>query len=296
MIDTSRQPSDRLDRTVNHIQRGQGLPLVMIHGLAASLHDWDDLIPAVTQRGYAAYALDLLGHGGSAKPASRAYQMDWMFDHLADWIDSLALESPPVLIGHSLGGYLSLEYARRYPARTRALVLVDPFYRADQLPRLMRGARHGPQLNMLVLERAPQWLFRLIIDFTSLSLGHSSGGAHHLPKRIREQTALDYKRTAPGTYNLPGTLVDLTPALAGIRQPALVVWGERDTTLNPASFARLVSALPNAAGRSVRSGHVPHQSHAAEFNRLVLEFLQGLERDSAPTPDLRRDPVREASA
>lgn len=262
---------------VNFIHQGEGAPVILIHGLAASLHDWDDLVPELAQHGYAAYALDLLGHGESAKPDSRAYEMDWVFDHLAAWIDSLGLGQAPVLVGHSLGGYLALDYARRFPARTRGLVLVDPFYRLDQLPALLRLSYRHPSINMTVVERTPEWLFRIIIDATSLSMGHSSGGAHNLPEHIRAQTALDYKRTAPGVYNLPNTSIDLTPYLAEITAPTLVVWGTRDSTLAPASFKELVSALPNVVGTKLFvAGHVPHQSHITEFNPLVLEFLKNL--------------------
>ncbi|MFZ5880887.1 MAG: alpha/beta fold hydrolase [Chloroflexota bacterium] len=261
----------------NFIQQGRGAPVILIHGLAASLHDWDDLIPDLAQHGYAAYALDLLGHGDSPKPDSRAYEIDWLFEHLAAWIDSLDLDQPPVLVGHSLGGYLTLEYARRFPGRTRGLVLVDPFYRLQQLPALLRLSYHRPSINMTVVERTPEWLFRIIIDATSLSMGHSSGGAHNLPEHIRAQTALDYKRTAPGVYNLPNTIADLTPHLGCIQHPALVVWGTRDSTLAPSSFTHLAAALPNVVrSRTFLAGHVPHQSHAAEFNPLVLEFLENL--------------------
>jgi pimeloyl-ACP methyl ester carboxylesterase len=286
---TSLPLSDPERKKVNYVQQGQGAPVVMIHGLAASLHDWDDLIPDLARHGYAAHALDILGHGESAKPASRAYQMDWMFEHLTAWIDSLALAVPAVLVGHSLGGYLALEYARRFPGRTRGLILVDPLFRSTQLPPLLRGSRRGVGLNTFVIERTPAWLLRLTIDLSSLSLGHSAGGAHNLPAHVRAQTALDYKRTAPGTYNLPGTLEDLTPYLAEIRSPALVVWGERDTTLSPASFPELVAGLPHAAGRSLRSGHVPHQSHPAEFNRMVLEFLAAVHAE--PDPGSRWEPA-----
>lgn len=260
----------------NFVKQGQGTPVVLIHGLAASLHDWDDLVPDLAARGYSAYALDLLGHGDSPKPESRAYQIEWMFDHLTGWIDSLGLSEPPVLVGHSLGGYLSLEYARRSPARTRGLILVDPFYRLRQLPALLRLSYRHPSINATVVERTPEWLFRIIIDATSLSMGHSSGGAHNLPEHIRAQTALDYKRTAAGVYNLPNTICDMTPDLPNITQPTLVVWGTRDSTLAPSSYTDLVSALPNVTAKSFVAGHVPHQSHPVEFNQLVVEFLEKL--------------------
>jgi pimeloyl-ACP methyl ester carboxylesterase len=261
---------------VNYVQKGTGAPVIMIHGLAASLHDWDELLPDLAGRGYSAYALDLLGHGDSGKPASRAYKLDWLFDHLSAWIDSLTLTELPILIGHSLGGYLTLEYARRFPARTRGLVLVDPFFHVHQLPAMLRGTYRNPEINMLMMERTPEWLFRMVVDATSLSMGQRGGGGHNLPKQVRMQTAMDYKRTAPGTYNLPSETADMRPHLANIPHKTLVVWGERDNTLTPASFKELVTGLPNAQGRSLKSGHVPHQSHAAEFNQMVVEFLATL--------------------
>jgi pimeloyl-ACP methyl ester carboxylesterase len=121
-------------------------------------------------------------------------------------------------------------------------------------------------------------LLRLIIDISSLSMGHSAGGLHALPEEVRAQTALDYTRTSPGVYNILNAALDLTPNLPTIRTPTLVIWGDRDQTLAPASFAKLVDLLPHAAGRSIRAGHVPHQSNADWFNGLVLEFLVSLRR------------------
>lgn len=248
----------------------------MVHGVAASLHDWDLLLPELAEAGYAGYALDLLGHGDSPKPDSRAYRVEWVFDHFAEWMDSLCLTSPAVLIGHSLGGYLVLEYARRFPARTRGLILVNPFYSASQLPTVLRLTYRHPTLSGLVVGKTPQWLFRVIIDFTSIAMGHSSGALHALPKDIRAQTALDYIRTAPGVYNIPNTGLDFTGHLSSVSAPTLVVWGERDQTLAPASFKKLVNSMPNATGKHIRAGHVPHQSNADWFNPLVLDFLKTL--------------------
>ncbi len=252
---------------------GSGAPVILIHGLAASLHDWDALLPALAVNGYAGYALDLLGHGESAKPDSRAYHIDWLFDHLVAWIESLALDQPPVIVGHSLGGYLALDYARRFPQNLRALILVDPFYQLEQLPAILRFSYRTPALNTTLMERIPQWAFRIIIDVTSLSLGHTGGSLYNLPEQVRTQTALDYKRTAPGVYNLPHTLRDLTPCLPSLNLPSLVIWGSRDQTLAPASFQRLIRTLPKARGLDLPCGHVPHQSKAEDFNQAVIEFL-----------------------
>jgi 3-oxoadipate enol-lactonase len=266
-----------IPRTAHFIQQGSGAPVVMVHGVSASLHDWDDLIPELTRNGFASYALDLLGHGDSPKPATRAYHIDWVFEHFLSWITSLHLTEPAILIGHSLGGYLALEYARRFSAWTRGLVLVNPFYTLAQLPLLLRRTYRHPSLSSLISLQFPEWMFRLVVDVTSLGLGHSSGALHSLPEHVRAQTALDYTRTASGVYNLPNTMRDLTSHLPSISLPTLIVWGSRDQTLSPSSFSKLAEAMPRAEGKPIHAGHVPHQSNAEEFNAAVIQFLRRLD-------------------
>lgn len=262
--------------TANYIRQGSGSPVVLIHGLAASLHDWDELIPALAQHGYAAFAPDLLGHGESPRVDSRLYQMDWVFEHFSQWMRSLRLTEPAVLIGHSLGGHVALEYARRVSARTRGLILVNPFYSPSQLPSLLRKTYSRPRLSELLLGKVPEKWFRFLIDVSSAAIGHSVGALRALPQRIREQTVLDYKRTAPGVYHIPSAISDMTEYLHDVNTPTLVVWGEQDKTLAPSSFTRLIDTLPKARGEILGTGHVPHQSHAEQFNQLVLKFLEEL--------------------
>ncbi len=218
----------------------------------------------------------MLGHGDSPKPNTRAYHVDWLVEHIANWIHSLNLTEPLVLVGHSLGGYVSLEYARRFSARIRGLILVNPFYSRSQLPFLLQRTYGHTNLRGWIVERTPEWMFRFIVDMTSMAMGHSSGAAHLLPVHVRRQTAIDYTRTAPGVYHIPNEVNDTTDYLSQINIPSLVVWGERDKTLAPTSFPKLVNALPRAIGKPINAGHVPHQSNPVEFNQMVLEFLSSL--------------------
>jgi pimeloyl-ACP methyl ester carboxylesterase len=103
------------NQTINYVSYGEGPAVVLIHGLAASLQDWDEVIPGLVSKGYRAIALDLPGHGESAKPEDlEHYHVEALVESLRDWIEGLNLDRPPLLIGHSLGGYLSLAYARRH--------------------------------------------------------------------------------------------------------------------------------------------------------------------------------------
>jgi pimeloyl-ACP methyl ester carboxylesterase len=268
------QENMTIPATANFVQQGSGAPVILIHGLAASLHDWDDLVPELAANGYACYAPDLLGHGDSPKLDSRTYQMDWILDHFFEWMKSLRLTEPAILIGHSLGGHIALEYARRISAWTRGLILVNPFYSRSQLPLLIQSA-YG-HTGELVFPRIPQKLFQLFVNVSSFAMGHSVGGLRFLPERIRAQTILDYKRTAPGVYYIPNVISDLTDSLHEVNAQTLVIWGDRDKTLSPTSFSRLVNTLPKARGEVISAGHVPHQSNTEVFNQMVMKFIREL--------------------
>lgn len=266
-----------IPKTASYIQEGTGRPIVLIHGIAASYHNWDDLIPLLAGQGYACYALDLLGHGDSPKPASRAYKMEWMYKHFSGWLESLELPETPVLIGHSLGGYLALEYARRSSRSIRSLILVNPLYSLSQLPTLLRRTYRRPRLSHFIIGRTPTWMFRLIVDMTSVAMGNENGARHSLPERVRTQTAIDYSRTSPGVYNIINNSQDLNPYLPSISVPTLVIWGEKDQTLAPSSFGTLVNQMPHARGVPLRAGHVLHQSNPDEFHSIVLDYLRSLD-------------------
>jgi len=129
----------------------------------------------------------------------------------------------------------------------------------------------------VIAKRIPRWMFRMVVDATSVSMHHGAGGLRDLPEHIRTRTALDYRRTAGGVYTIPNTMSDLNGQLAAISLPTLIVWGNRDQTLSPASFSALVNKMPHAEGKSIFAGHVPHQSNPQEFNTMALDFLRRFE-------------------
>jgi pimeloyl-ACP methyl ester carboxylesterase len=262
----------------NYISLGNGQPVILIHGMAASLCDWTSMAPELASHGYTVYALDLLGHGESAKPDDpRLYHVETLYNHFLGWVESLNLDTPLVLVGHSLGGYLSLVHAIRHPQKVGGLVLIDPYFELRQLSLLIRWMSRRPHLGEKAMRVTPQWLIHAVMGWNPDTTAYFSPEA-------RRQIAADYKRASPHFVYITYQMPDLTSSLPQVSAPALVIWGERDQTLHPASFPRLVRKMPNAAGYPVpATGHQPHISQPDLINRLTLEFLMKLNASSIPS-------------
>jgi pimeloyl-ACP methyl ester carboxylesterase len=259
------------DCSINYESLGDGPPVVLIHGMGASLRQWDYLMPQLATRGFQAHALDLQGHGDSAKPRNlEDYHVEVLYEQLKCWVDNLHLESPALFVGHSLGGYLSLLYALRHPTDVHALVLADPFYSPLQLAPVFRFLRTRPNTGIQFLNQLPSWTLDTIFRW-------SEKLKQPLAPPMRQQLFRDFKRTSPLILNIPRTVKDLTPQLSKVSHPALVMWGSRDMTLAPASFPKIVDALPEANSYTFTGcGHIPHLTQAAVFNQRVLDFANSI--------------------
>lgn len=253
---------------ISYKSDGQGRPVLLFHGIAASNLDWEHLTPLLVTHGFRVISPDLPGHGESIKPNDPAlYTFDWLYQLIRTWIDELYLDQGMTLIGHSLGGLISLRLANDMPERINKLVLIDPFFHRQQLSPILRFVNRRPELCGKALGAAPPWLIQAVITLDINSL-------IYFDRTTRRQIALDYKRASPHIPHLARSVPEPGFDAGRITQPTLVIWGEKDLTLAPDTFPYLVSILPNARGYPVPgAGHQPHLSLPSKVNPLILNFL-----------------------
>jgi NAD+ synthase len=253
---------------LNYVVDGAGPPVILLHGMSASLADWSRLMPQLVSAGYQAIAVDLLGHGDSAKPADPShYSIQVVYAALEEWIDRLDIHRPFYLIGHSLGGYLSLTYALNHPERVQALVLLNPLYSLKQLTGMLDLMMPLSSVGIGLLKAAPQWLVNSFLSYNDSFLTKVDG-------ETRWAYSRDIKRASPYFLRLPATAPDLTPRLPYITPETLVLWGVGDRIEKADSFPHLVAALPNATGKPIANcGHHPHQTQPELTSRMILDFF-----------------------
>jgi len=246
---------------------GAGPPLVLLHGWAMHSGLWAGVLPRLAQR-HRVYCVDLPGHGHSKETLAlnAAAALDALEHSLA------AIDEPLAVLGWSLGGMLAQAWALRAPQRVRSLILLatTPRFLVDEdwpwalaEPTLASFARDLRQNYHHTLQR-----------FLTLQVQGSTHGRAALVQ-LRHQFAA---RGEPSPVVLEEGLqllrqADLRRDIPALRQPALVVSGDRDTLTPLGAGAWLARHLPDA--RLVRisgAAHAPQISHASEFLAAVEEF------------------------
>ena len=108
--------------------RGTGLPLVFLHAFPLNRSMWAPQLAVLSQQ-FRTIAIDLRGHGESDAPLWH-FTLEQYADDVRALLDHLAIPRA-VLIGLSMGGYITLAFSRKYPERLEAMVLADTRAQAD---------------------------------------------------------------------------------------------------------------------------------------------------------------------
>lgn len=192
--------SGRLSAMRVHVERrGQGPAIVFLHGMGVSCESWAAQMAALEDR-FTVIAWDLLGHGKSPVPSDETlYSRDGALQDLDDILATL--DEKPILVGHSLGGYLCLAYAATRPDAIRGMVVIatgpgfrDPEKREAWNARSRRNAhRFGVErqvagLNLqhdgLVMESLAQIAVPTLALAGSADLAAYSGSAKYLARKM----------------------------------------------------------------------------------------------------------------
>lgn len=232
--------------TIQSEHTGSGPAVVLLHGLSGSHRWWRFTTPALAKR-FSVHVPELVGFGGSRKP-ERQPRMPELAEVMTAWTREIGLEEFD-LIGHSMGGQTAIHMASSM-VTPRRLVLVS----ASGLPRPL-SVREGAR-------------------FVAGMLPPRHWGAPTFVPTI----AADALRAGPralllATRNL--LTDDVSTLLPRIACPTLLVWGQYDP-LVPLPFGeRMARSIRDARLVILHdAAHNPMCDRPAEFNRVLLEFLE----------------------
>ncbi|GGK86085.1 alpha/beta fold hydrolase [Deinococcus radiotolerans] len=248
-------------------ERGEGYPLILLHGLG-SHSGWLDADLDHFARTRRVIALDSRGHGRSGHPASFT-----LADHVSDVLtvmDSLGIAQADVM-GTSMGSYVAQALAAGHPQRVSRLILIVPKASGQTSGTAALMAQHEGELRDLNPQQAQAFLLNLMF-------------APDTPQAIRDEVA---RRTAAdhaaGLAQTPEQAeaarralehFDVRPGLPHVTAPTLILSGAHDP-LNPPPAGADIAALVQHARQEVmaHSGHFPALEETQRYRALVDAFL-----------------------
>ena len=226
-----------------YVHRGQGTPLVLIHGYPLDHSIWDPILPLLEDT-FTVIVPDLRGFGASSG-VERTYGMEDYAADIAGLLDHLGVQQA-ALVGHSMGGYVALAFAKAYPARIRGLGLVSSQAPADPPDR-------------------KEGRYKTAADVEEKGVG---GVAESMPAKFSSDPALQsFSRELIGKQSVSGVAgalkamaerQDSTELLKGFQMPLVIVHGDADELI-PVDRAREIESAVMQARLYVLpgGGHLP---------------------------------------
>ena len=252
---------DRL--RVRYIESGRGPTVVMIHGNAGSIEDFEFGVIQTLSSNYRVIAVDRPGHGKSDRPTSA--NVEYQARLLHQVLSSLRVHEP-VLVGHSWGAALALSYALQYPAEVSAMILVAPAAYPDAGESgLLQALAKPPVLGDVTLI-----LGRAILGRQILRAGLSRAfSPQTVPEEYFKRVASSWlgrkqlKAYLDDESSLNASLNKFSQHYAEINIPVVILTGDHDAIVSAKENAhRLKSVIPRAQLIEIKdTGHEIPQTH-----------------------------------
>jgi epoxide hydrolase 4 len=278
VIETTRHSVVANGVRLRYVERGNGPPVVFLHGFPDFSYSWRRQFPALSAAGFRCIAPDLRGFNESEKPARvRDYALAELVGDVTAFIDQTAGGAAHV-VGHDWGGIIAWNLAMLEPARVRKLVILNAPHPARYLRELRKGAQllRSWYVGLFQLPLLPELLLSSF-HFALLTRGAARTAAE---REVYEEAlsqpgsltaALNYYRAA-----MRGLLTRRTPIVSRrIAAPTLVLWGEQDRALSRGLLHGLEAYVENLEIiRFSDVGHWVHIDAAERVNEKLLRFLR----------------------
>ncbi len=252
---------------LSYVAEGQGPVVVLLHGFPLDQTMWQPL-RAILGSNHRVVTPDLRGIGATGAPEGD-YSVDGMADDVVELLDKLGLDQPIVLGGLSMGGYVVLSIALRFPERLKGLVLLNSRAAADtpSAARLRRTTADQIEASGDPLPFLDGMVSRLFAPATLIE--HPE-----LVEHWRSKMAGIPARTIVATLRGLADRPDRTNDLLKIRLPTLVLAGSDDQVVPLDESRSIVQLLPLGDLAVIsRAGHLTPVENPGETAEAVQDFL-----------------------
>jgi len=253
---------------VNYELAGEGECLVLVHGAGDSLHLWDGQVPEFSRR-YRVLTYDIRGFG-ETELGEAEVDVSLLAADLRELLRAVGSDRAFVL-GHSMGGRIALQFAIEQPEAVRALVLSSSGVGVGARP---PGADERRRQLIEALERGDLETAMEQMTASSFSPGLRERDPALFERYKRIKLANDPRAFA----RVWGAVMQAPPPdVSRISCPVLIIAGERDAFMSVDMARAAQAAIAGSRLELLPTGHTPALEAPERFNRIVLDFLAGVQ-------------------
>ncbi len=242
---------------------GRGRPVILLHGWLGSWGLWHDTMAYLGQY-YRTYALDFWGFGESGKKRD-TYDVEDFVSLVDQFMEQLGIVTAP-LVGHSMGGTVSLSVAMRYPTRVRKVVVVGSPVVGSSLNFLLK--LFGMKVPAYVVYHN-MWAFKLFYRVLGPLYTKDPNWPLMMDRDLSSTTLESFLFSIASLRR-----TDLRSRLCQVNVPVMGVYGDKDVVVNPNQWMPLLQGVPHARiERYHDAGHFPMLDIPQRFMTTLKEFL-----------------------
>jgi pimeloyl-ACP methyl ester carboxylesterase len=278
---------------MHYTKEGKGPPVLLLHGVMASLHTWDGWVPLLKEN-FTVIRVDIPGFGLSESFADDdKYTPEYAVEFIEKARKKFGYEKMHI-VGNSLGGFLAWYYASRFPQRVEKLVLIDPASYPQDLPFII-GLASGHVFGAAAQLTTPRFIvkrnIRKVYGNPDNVTDETIDRYHALLLREGHRHSMVQYFRVLKKYADTEELVQHIPE---IKAPTLLMWGEKDRWVPPRLIERWQHDLPELEVKTYpEAGHIPMEEYPEETARDAYAFLaDGAE---PPDPSSERDSAQDGA-
>jgi pimeloyl-ACP methyl ester carboxylesterase len=235
----------------------------LLHGWLGSWGLWQETMAFLGTR-YRTYALDFWGFGESGKKLT-TYQIRDFVGLVDQFMDVLGIERAPV-VGHSMGGTVSLSLATQFPHRVSSVTVIGSPIIGSSLALLLKLAGYRP-IAALVFNM--MWALKLGIRLSSPLITRDPRWYRMIDQDLSKTTVESFLTSISSLHH-----TDLREDIQQIQVPTMGMYGNKDIIVHPDQWKPLQENVRHARiERFKKAGHFPMLDQPDNFQQILLDFL-----------------------
>lgn len=244
---------------------GQGIPVVMIHGIASDSSVWSSVISMLDSKKYRLVTIDLLGFGDSPKPKYATYSIEEQAKNIAYTLKKIGVKKNITLVGHSLGALTALELTSKKLLHITTLVLCSPpIYLAEDFTRVEKKYKKTDRAK----NNAYFALYSAIAKRPNLSLKTARLVLNKFPGfTLSKQTWIPFKQSLKNSINSQDSFFQLE----NIKSKTVVIYGRLDLFVIQKYFKICQKKNKRITVRSFGGSHNINKTYSKIIAKYITE-------------------------